>query len=508
MVCNSIATLPRIEIISYWVLWVGGVFYSTYHVYLVSDTFGKQFGIEELGPGWSIIGRRKDISDYEWQTWLPFLWNLLPWFIVHHVGAELLRLCQCKELLRIWYISVTCLFTTNYCGLIPLIPMIISPIFLFFIAKLKRTLMCWLTSIFLLIGLSLFQTSLLSDEQIMVLCVCCAWAQLRCMSFCMDWINGETWSVAPLLKDDCSPQVVRLLSYIFYLPLMFLGPFVPYKDFERAIQADITSWQCFKMRILRLLLNSIRFLGWMFFTELCLHFIYCNAIQLHYEALQFLDTWTLFGLAYCIGQFFLNKYVVIYGLMGTLAEFEALNTPPVPRCIAHISMYSDMWRHFDRGFYNFLRGYIYDPLLEQFSTDTKRHILLTTVCFAFVYVWHGLSLNIFIWSLCNFVGIILESLGREVTTLPSYQELERKLSPANVRRLRALATSPLFIMSAMTMFFFLGGYEVGIVFVAQIYSSSLLRFAVLLLFAYCMCQVSIEIKLIKEKYVNTQQKVN
>ncbi|KAK3922932.1 Protein-cysteine N-palmitoyltransferase Rasp [Frankliniella fusca] len=470
---NSSITLPRIEVICCFLIWVGGVFYSAYCVHVVSNSFGEQSNWGELEPGWSFLGRKKDISDYEWYVWLPFLRNLLPWFIVHHVGAELFRWCKSKELLRIWYILVTSVFTANYCGVIPLVALTITPIFLFYIAKLKWTLICWLTSILLLISLSLFQTSLLSDEQIMVLCVCCAWAQLRCMSFCMDWINGETWSISPISEDDQSPQILRLLSYIFYLPLMYLGPFVPFQDFEKSISINTATIESFKKRIIRLSLNSSRFLGWMILTELLLHFIYCNAIQLHHEALPFLDSWTLFGLAYCIGQFFLNKYVVIYGLMGTLAEFDAINAPPVPRCIAHISMYSDMWRHFDRGFYNFLRGYIYDPLLERFSSNKKRHILLTTVCFAFVYIWHGLSLNIFVWS--------------------------AKLSPANVRRWRAFVTCPLFILSALTMFFFLGGMEVGTVFVAQIYHGTLLRHAVLLMFAYCMCQVSTEVKLIKER---------
>lgn len=38
----------------------------------------------------------------------------------------------------------------------------------------------------------------------------------------------------------------------------------------------------------------------------------------------------------------------------------------------------------------------------------------------------------------------------------------------NIRRWRALMTGPLFIMSALTMFFFLGGMEVGVVFVSQV----------------------------------------
>ncbi|XP_034237893.1 protein-cysteine N-palmitoyltransferase HHAT [Thrips palmi] len=461
------ASLPAIEVAAYSVIWIGGVFYSAYHVYAVSDIFGRQMGVEELTPGWSFVGRKKDISDYEWRMWLPFLWELAPWFLLHITIAEILRWYKSKELLRLWYVMITSLFMVHYCGWISWAAVISAPIILFSISRKNRPLLCWTTSIILLLCLSTFHISALSEEQQMALYVCFAWVQLRCMSFCLDWINSKPWSNAPLSQDDHSPQWLRLLSYTCYLPLMFLGPFVPYLDFENGINADTTSCQSLKRRILKLVLNSSRFLGWMAITEYCLHFIYCNAIQLHHEALPYLDAWTLHGLAYCIGQFFLNKYVVIYGLMGTLSQFDSVSPPPVPRCIAHIAKYSDMWRHFDRGFYNFLRSYIYDPLVEGFPKK-QHHLLLSTICFAFVYVWHGLSMNILIWSICNFLGIVLESVAHEVIKSKSYQHFESKLSMQNIRRWRAFMTGPLFIMSALTMFFFLGSMEVGVVFVSQI----------------------------------------
>jgi hypothetical protein len=55
-----------------------------------------------------------------------------------------------------------------------------------------------------------------------------------------------------------------------------------------------------------------------------------------------------------MGQFFLNKYVVIYGTSSNLCYLDNVKAPSQPKCIARIHLYSDMWKHFDRGLYNFL----------------------------------------------------------------------------------------------------------------------------------------------------------
>lgn len=34
------------------------------------------------------------------------------------------------------------------------------------------------------------------------------------------------------------------------------------------------------------------------------------------------------------------------------------------------------------------------------------------MCFAFIFIWHGLSWEVFLWTLFNFIGITLETLAR------------------------------------------------------------------------------------------------
>ena len=67
-----------------------------------------------------------------------------------------------------------------------------------------------------------------------------------------------------------------------------------------------------------------------------------------------MDVWSAGGLGYCLGQFFMIKYVVMYGLPSRLAALDRVEAPPPPKCIGRIHLYSQMWRDFDRGLYNFM----------------------------------------------------------------------------------------------------------------------------------------------------------
>lgn len=58
-----------------------------------------------------------------------------------------------------------------------------------------------------------------------------------------------------------------------------------------------------------------------------------------------------------MGQYFHIKYVVQYGLSTALAAFEGVAVPRLPRCIGRVHLYSDMWKYFDPGLYNFLKMY-------------------------------------------------------------------------------------------------------------------------------------------------------
>ncbi|CAG2058558.1 unnamed protein product [Timema podura] len=108
------------------------------------------------------------------------------------------------------------------------------------------------------------------------------------------------------------------------------------------------------IRLCSLIPDFVRFSAWLIFTEIALHFVYSNSLLQQPKVVAEMGSWSLYGLGYCMGQFFMLKYVVMYGLMGTIARAENINAPRHPKCIARISLYSDMWRYFDEGLYRFL----------------------------------------------------------------------------------------------------------------------------------------------------------
>ena len=93
-----------------------------------------------------------------------------------------------------------------------------------------------------------------------------------------------------------------------------------------------------------LMLNVARFILWGALNECLLHFLYFSAIQQNGALMNRLDLWTLAGIGYWSGQFFMNKYTVLYGVPASVARIENLDPPPGPRCVAFIYTYSEMWK--------------------------------------------------------------------------------------------------------------------------------------------------------------------
>uniref|UniRef100_A0A1B6DAC9 Protein-cysteine N-palmitoyltransferase Rasp n=1 Tax=Clastoptera arizonana TaxID=38151 RepID=A0A1B6DAC9_9HEMI len=311
------------------------------------------------------------------------------------------------------------------------------------------------------------------------------WMHLRCSSFCFDFIKNSKQKAN--WKD-----LITMLGYCFYLPVFFIGPIILYEDFSKAMMLPFEKWSW--KRVLDLFINLSRFLFWLVVTDFSLYFFYAHALQYHIQEVERLGLWTLNGLGYFLGQFFCNKYIVLYGLAGTIAKAERYYAPPTPKCIARIHLYSETWRTFDVGYYSFLLKYMYIPLCGE-KRNMTRKLSASFLCFCFVFIWHGMEISVFIWSLLNFIGITLEAVGRSVANSELYKSLQKKtLSPTNIRRFNALITSPLFAMSAISNFYFFGGTNVGNSFFKQFYQGPWYFSLVLWLFLYCMCNVSIEIK--------------
>lgn len=98
----------------------------------------------------------------------------------------------------------------------------------------------------------------------------------------------------------------------------------------------------------------MRYTFWIYFTELALHFVYPNILEYHPDIVEKINPWAFYGLGYCMGQYFCNKYIISYGIPGELTRADDINAPPPPKCIGRIHLYSEMWKQFDRGLYEFL----------------------------------------------------------------------------------------------------------------------------------------------------------
>lgn len=109
--------------------------------------------------------------------------------------------------------------------------------------------------------------------------------------------------------------------------------------------------------------------------------------------------------------------------------------------------------------------YIYTPLLK----SNFNRVFASFSCFTFVFAWHGMQTNIFIWALLNFIGLNIESLVRSVGKNQYYFNIQRKyMSPANIRRFNCILASPLLAMSVISNFYFFAGEEIGHAYVYRI----------------------------------------
>ncbi|KAJ4427997.1 hypothetical protein ANN_24010 [Periplaneta americana] len=564
--------LPKLEIWTYFVIWVSGVVYSLYNVYLAGNYYKYNNG-GIFSPGWSFLNQKKDVSDFEWAIWSPFLCTAAPWVCVHLLVAEVVRYA-CKErchiaqlhdglkrsgkallhrhqregddflgriiamdetwtrsyepnlkrqsnewkhpgsphpkkvrptqsavketfivaydidgLLPIWYLTVSMLYLLQHVGLLATVSLAAEPCLMYLLLQLRSRAVVYVAGLFLLVlhnmdfrmviycpdhitrpsscsiivsDIIMIQwvyhdyhsnwLSLFYDQHYM-LTISSAWIYMRSQSFCLDRLMSSKVSVSVA-------ELVLLLGYCFYLPMLFLGPLVLFEEFEAGILKPYAPWTVQRMKIF--ILNILRYMWWMCFLELFLHFIYVGALQMDLKHVRILGVWAHYGMGFSMGIMFQLKYVVTYGLSCTVARAEQIKAPAHPKCISRIHLYSDMWRHFDQGLYFFLRKYIYAPVLGD-GPSLARRLLASFVCFSFVYAWHKVFLFVLIWSALNYAGVSIEIICKAIGSTSRYQLCEKSLlsTPQNIRRFHAFIATPLFMMSALSNFYFFAGMEIG-----------------------------------------------
>lgn len=104
-----------------------------------------------------------------------------------------------------------------------------------------------------------------------MLMISTAWIYMRGQSYCLDRLSSV--NTGPSVSD-----LVMMLGYCFYFPMLFFGPLILYPEFEAGVLKPYAPWTL--KRVMTFLLNMVRYSWWMLFLELFLQFFYVGALQM------------------------------------------------------------------------------------------------------------------------------------------------------------------------------------------------------------------------------------
>jgi len=502
-------SLSVLEISVYTATWICGVFYSLYTLYLAGvEQLSRgelRYGVEKLRPWWRTWRHDrmfKDQADHEWITWKISVYQIGIYVAFFPVFSWFTKRFF-KDYSLIFNATYSIVVTGLLLGFLPLlyIFLLIGVMFLTYLCN--STILVWAVSISYILLLNTFPLRDMKDwlfpdyssqmHEGYLTSVLLAWINARCVSFCLDRLWGRVEREASLTSG-----FFMLTAFCFYLPLGIMGPLVTSGKFKECSEQ---AGRPLNFQLLfDVITGSARYLLWIAVTEMSTYITFQQAFTYHPHIVSSMSLWALCGMGYAMGQFFHLKYVVMYGMSSHLARLDGMEAPGHPACIGRVHLYSDMWRYFDSGLYEFMRDYIYLPIIAFLPSSLFFKLMGSAICFSFVFVWHGTMDFVLIWSLLNFLGITLEGLARAVSVHPSYRTLEDKISQQMARRLHALLAAPLLVMSSLSNFYFFAGTQVGHIFVRRILLESWpIGMPTLLAFFYCCCQTSIEVKNYKIK---------
>ena len=484
--------------------WIFIVLYSWYLVYLVSRKYYLHFinyGFmvkTQFNQFWSHLS---DQTDQEWNVFSENLLYTIPWIMLHFVGSQLLRKTN-KIVVPAFNVILSMIYMGRVMGMKPTIWMFFQPLVMFLVHLMGSSLWVWVMSFVFLFSakkisgplyyINTFFLNECTDNENYVAQVTWCWVNSRCVSFCLDRIWKE---VEPSSKGKIH-DIVEMFAYCFYLPINISGPILIYKDFHVGFNKDYQPWTM--KRLIHFFLQILRYSFWFLIAHVMLHFFYQSSIRHDMEVLQSLGLWTLAGVGFSVGGFFNLKYVIFYGLPRPFVVEDGIDkAPPHPKCIYRIHRYSEMWRYFDNGLYLFLKKYIYQPIIgtQVGGGGAWRKILGATSTFTFIYVWHGTSHTVMLWSIFNYMAVMTEMFASALGNYPPYANLEKRLlSPRGQRRFHAALASPLYTVSVLSNLYFFMGSEVGNYFVYRAFTSWPIETPLVLLFGYFASQFSIEVK--------------
>lgn len=490
--------LPKWETIYYLIFGCCIFLYAWIQVY-------KQSGLYLWDGWWSTYEndnlpyfgwKKKDTTNFEWRKWTPYAKQALPWFFGHFFvfnGAEkILANTKWWRIVVLVYWAICYIFLYK---LILVVATVICGLTIFAIRRYtKRPLVVWAISAVLL-HLSLNHINLIHTPQNYYIAVAfLSYKMLQYISF-----NLEECACARPENNAFWQGVFNMFWFAFYLPY-HSSLIVPYRYFPDQIdqrRLKPRGWKnaCF---------FGVRILFWYFFIEFFLHFMYFDAIMSDHDFLKQLPKDALVSVAYAAGHFFQIKYVVMFGMPAFFAKLDNMQPQDGPICIARVSLYSKIWRNFDRGLYQFFKEYIFLPICRP-TFSLPRVVVGVFVSYGFVLLWHGLTHQYIVWIILNISELFLEQIFRRVYSIDAVKQFQKRLV-TNVwfRRVLAFCQILPLALGLYAIFYFLADSQSGYIIVEKIFWEETVPvrwpFLVLLVVGYHYNQMCMDV----ERWQNTK----
>ncbi|KAH7729689.1 HHAT-1 protein [Aphelenchoides avenae] len=461
--------------------------YAWYCVYSASTKWQFKIGHAASITRLPFIGPRfKDETNWEWFYWPKFAMSYIPYLVGHCAlfnFSERYLPPVASVVLTITYslISSAILFTPKL-----LAYSVLQGIFLFVCTYwLRHQMTVWIASVPILYVV--MNHTFVVDSNAFLVLLFVSYTLLSYISFCLELVKGRTRP-----QDDTAPKMfLRMFFYAFYQPYL-VSIIVIYPEFEKQMVERGTrarNWRSIGM-------FAARVAFWWLVAEAALHFLYFEAILADAKFAAQLPKNEFVTLGMALGTFFHLKYVVIFGLPSVFARIDNMVPPDGPICISRVALYSKIWRAFDRGLYAFFKEYIFIPICAP-TFSTTRKIFGVLVSYGFVLLWHGMHHHNVVWIILNIVELFLEYGSKGIYTVPTVRTWrERHLSDVNFRRVLGWLQIVPFAFGLYSNFYFLGGSEVGRLFVDRIFWEETVPvrwpFLLLIFLGYFYMQVAME----------------
>ncbi|KJH47258.1 MBOAT family protein [Dictyocaulus viviparus] len=478
--------LPEIKLC--YAIVFGSICYGLYGVLLASRNYTWSIGDHGIVNHLPFYGPAiKDQSSWEWLNWSPFAVRYLPVLFLHtlifNLGSKLI-----SETPFVFIYTILSMAACVYYFTPILVSISIAQGTIMFIACtfFKRKVVVWISSLPLLYYI-MHETSKVADNPFLIFTFV-SYSMLSYVSYCMDTING------PIRKQDHTlwRRYLRMMFYTFYQPYLY-SLIVLYKDFERQITERNTRQRDWRQN----LFFALRIAFWWILLDVSLHFFYYEAIMKNIQYASTLPKDQFFALGLTLGIFFHLKYVVIFGLPSVFARFDNMDPLKGPICLNRVMLFSKVWREFDRGLYQFFKTYIFVPICQP-TFSLPRKIFGVLVSYSFVLLWHGFYHHNIVWIILNIISLMLEMSAKSIYAIESFRIWrEKTFSDVTFRRILAALHILPFAFGLYSNIYFLGGSDVGALFVKRFYEEDTvtLRWPLFLLLTlgYFYSEVCIEV---------------